>query len=203
MLLYGAARDPATCKPTKDSEIAAARAPRLRVLSSALYSGSLAHTCSRDPPHCLFFVPSRMFLSVDRSENTANGQYRNVFTAIWSQTTESREVIREKVVAASSTSEECFLSESLARQRHTMIAISRSLLIAEIDLNDGRAFFSRSSSLVSRTWSISRAMQHAVLRADGGGKGLFERRVDRTPYNRLIMSRRFPAMQRPIQSICR
>lgn len=43
MLLYGAARDPATCKPTKDSEIAAARlrAPRPRSFlcpSSSLYS---------------------------------------------------------------------------------------------------------------------------------------------------------------------
>lgn len=86
MLLYGAARDPATCKPTKDSEIAAARlrapCPRSYLCPpSSLYPyGTLSRTLALDRSHCLFLI----FLLPDRSvrsESTA-GQYRNVFTAI-------------------------------------------------------------------------------------------------------------------------
>lgn len=185
MLLYGAARDPATCKPTKDSEIAAARAPRLRVLPSSLYSGSLAHTCSRSTSLSFLYPP--MFLPVDRFENIA-GQYRNVFTAI------SR---RQDLVRSSFVSEEClfFLNP-------------RSSTMHDRDL----ASFSYRENRFQRWWSILLACLSNMIdsprdavrrRADGGGKGLSARRVDRTPYNRLIMSRRFPSSQRPIQSICR
>lgn len=135
MLLYGAARDPATCKPTKDSEIAAARAPRLRVLSSSLYSGSLAHTCSRSTSLSFLYPP--MFLPVDRFENIA-GQYRNVSTAI------SR---RQDLVRSSFMSEECPFFFFPNPCSSTTIAISRSFLIAKIDFNRWIEHFSR----VSRT----------------------------------------------------
>lgn len=117
MLLYGAARDPATCKPTKDSEIAAARVPRLRVLSSSLYFSSLAHTCSRSP-HCLFYPLT--FLFVDRSQNTA-GQYRNAFTAIWSRRQNlARSSAREGSRAAS---EECFLSDLASSRSRARLSL--------------------------------------------------------------------------------
>lgn len=89
MLLYGAARDPATCKPTKDSEIAAARlrpalvlSLRLSRMSSTTTTLSSSHPAARSRS---FSLSSSLSLSLcRRSENTA-GQYRNVFTAILSR----------------------------------------------------------------------------------------------------------------------
>lgn len=90
-----------------------------------------------------------MFLSVDRFDDTA-GQYRNVFTAIRFR--------RQRILWDSSTSEERFIFLRISsRQRNNDDRdLASPFLIAKIDLNYGRAFFSRSWSLVSRTWSISR-----------------------------------------------
>lgn len=88
MLLYGAARDPATCKPTKDSEIAAARPalsyarPSPPSVSRPCLLHSPSHPATRSRSFSLSSPAWRP--SPRRSENTAS-QYRNVFTAIQSR----------------------------------------------------------------------------------------------------------------------
>lgn len=69
MLLYGAARDPATCKPTKDSEIAAARlqAPRFSP-APVLPLFLLAHVYPLSILLLIVFSPLFRLLSHRRSE---------------------------------------------------------------------------------------------------------------------------------------
>lgn len=157
MLLYGAARDPATCKPTKDSEIAAR--PALVRSSSPPPLSTLPPPPSHPATRSRSFSLSSPLGSPRRPENTT-GQYRNVFTAIRSRRqnlARSSGKVAEVVVAilaGSSLSGGASFSGSSAVRLVLVVVVVVAIAIARLAYREKPAIDSRQRPSV-RSLSLS------------------------------------------------